>query len=146
MLQVNIGETVYPTFTVSRVTQIFQDRDSVLRYIYTHTGVFIWNFFFKKLHFIDKIFIFFSDSQRLVYLRPIFGVSWRETTLELHTRCILRLRREFWNLRKTKLSLGISSKHSIWKLGCLWYLLKCKKYMYSLHILYLHTYQTKIIF
>lgn len=32
MLQVNIGETVYPTFTVSRVTQIFKDRDSVLRF------------------------------------------------------------------------------------------------------------------
>lgn len=36
MLQVNIGETVYPTFTVSRVTQIFKDRDSVLRYIYLY--------------------------------------------------------------------------------------------------------------
>lgn len=61
MLQVNIGETIYPTFTVSRVTQIFKDRDSVLRYKYTHTGNFIWilNFFLKKLHFIDKIFIFF---------------------------------------------------------------------------------------
>ncbi|XP_062580052.1 fanconi-associated nuclease 1-like [Saccostrea cucullata] len=32
MLQVNIGDTVYPAFTVSRETKIFKDRDSVLRF------------------------------------------------------------------------------------------------------------------
>ncbi|XP_061172918.1 fanconi-associated nuclease 1-like [Saccostrea echinata] len=32
MLQVNIGDTVYPTFTVSRETKIFKDRESVLRF------------------------------------------------------------------------------------------------------------------
>lgn len=95
MLQVNIGETVYPTFTVSRVTQIFKDRDSVLRYI--PVQVFLYVHIFLK-NCTSKIrFSFFLDSQRLVYLRPIFGVSWRETTLELHTQCILKLKREFWN-------------------------------------------------
>ncbi|XP_056021881.1 fanconi-associated nuclease 1-like isoform X2 [Ostrea edulis] len=32
MLQVNIGDTVYPTFNVNRETQIFKDRESVLRF------------------------------------------------------------------------------------------------------------------
>lgn len=59
MLQVNIGETVYPTFTVSRVTQIFKDRDSVLRYIYPYRRFYMWIFFLEEFHFIDKIFIFF---------------------------------------------------------------------------------------
>lgn len=62
MLQVNIGETVYPTFTVSRVTQIFKDRDSVLRYIPVQAFLYV-HIFLKNCTSKIRFSFFFRFSE-----------------------------------------------------------------------------------
>lgn len=135
MLQVNIGETVYPTFTVSRVTQIFKDRDSVLRYKYTHTGIFVCIFFKNCTSQIRFSFLFrFSEACLLEadlwskLERNDFGAAYQvyleaqERVLELKKDKDLSRYMQFI-IKNCNLETRVSD-----------ILLKCKKY--SLHIFY----------